>query len=494
MSVRINLDELTEDQKKLIRKYLCFQPKKTNFAVNKFSSVEKDPILFYWIDKPNNQIVLPYIFGNSLLGKHINSALVYPPGKFKFNAKLRDYQVPVAQEALKQLQERGTTMLSLYTGWGKSLLSIYLASELGGLTMILTNRETIQTGWIETIKKETDAVVWVIDSKMKIPEKCNIILTMDGRFEKIPWEIRKLVSVFVIDELHLFLTPSQVPVLLGVQPKYIIGCSATLQRPDGMEKMAISMLGHHKVEVKNDKKFTVYKLNTGIETEIVKNKQGTTDFAALTRELAFNPTRNAMIIDFVEQNKQLKFIILTWNKAHVSFLMDIFKKRGESVDMLAGTKSKYIDSRILIGTISKISTGFDAKNVAIDFQGISIDTIILTGSTKSHNLHIQSIGRAFRSDTPNIIDMVDNNHIAKSHWRERKKNYEELNCEIKEFNINGEIVPEKEEISQKDVESMHTSRVQAHQEKNNHKVLEDGDETSKMHALRLKALQEKMKK
>jgi hypothetical protein len=64
MAARVKLSELTEEQKTLIRKYLCIQPKKTNFAVNKFSDVEKDPVLFYWIDKPNNEIVLPYFFAN----------------------------------------------------------------------------------------------------------------------------------------------------------------------------------------------------------------------------------------------------------------------------------------------------------------------------------------------------------------------------------------------------------------------------------------------
>ena len=108
------------------------------------------------------------------------------------------------EEAMQQLKTRGTTTLSLPTGFGKSICSVYLSSlllqECGGLVLILTNRSTIQKGWKETILENTDAAVWVIESKIKVPERCNIILTMDGKFQKIPAEILKLVSVLVVDD------------------------------------------------------------------------------------------------------------------------------------------------------------------------------------------------------------------------------------------------------------------------------------------------------
>lgn len=499
MAVRIKLDQITEAQKKLIREKLYLQPKRTNFAVNKFTAVEKDPVLFYWIDKPNNEIVLPYTFANALFQKHLNSTIQFPPGSFKFTGKLRAEQVPVVEEALKQLNSSGTTTLALPTGFGKSITATYLGAIImsngtGGLMLILTNRETIQKGWVETVTGNTDAAVWVVDSKMKIPSHCNVIITMDGKFQKIPWEIRKLVSVFVIDEAHCLSTSSQVPVLLGVCPKYVIACSATLSRPDGMHVMVENIVGQHKVEIKNNKKFTVYKLHTGIKTELVKNKQGTTNFSALVKELAFNPKRNAMIIDFIEQNKHLKVMVLTWSVEHVNLLYKIMRERGESVDMLAGTKSSYIDSRVLVGSISKISVGFDAKNVSINFDGINIDTLLLCGSTKSYNLHIQSIGRAFRSDNPLIVEFIDDDRISKSHSRERDKNYENLNCEIKVFKVNNDVVLDKE-VTQNDINSMHAQRLKAHGPTPEQKVLNlEGDkQTTEMHSQRLKAFLEKTK-
>ncbi len=472
MACRIKLDTLTDEQKKIIREKLYLQPKTTNFAVNKFGgATEKDPVLFYWIDKPNNEIVLPYTFANTLFQKHINSTNVYPPGSFKFTGTLRDYQVPIVDQALKHLTQRGTTLLNLGTGLGKTACSIVLGSHLmnngtGGLMLVLTNRETIQKGWYETITKNSNAAVWTVDAKMKIPQTCNIILCMDGRFHKIPKEIVKLISIVVIDELHLFCTTGNVSVLLGTTPKYIIGCTATFSRTDGMESMALNILGSHKVEVKLEKHFTVYKLCTGIDTPFVKNKQGTTDFAALVRDLSFNPFRNALIINYVENNPTKKMLILSWSVSHCDFLLDILKARKHSVDILAGTKSSYVDCRILIGTISKISTGFDAANTAENFDGIHIEVMILCGSTKSHNLHIQSIGRCFRSSEPTIVDIVDKDVLSARHWTARKKNYLAMNCDIKEISV------EKKET---------TDEITA-------------ESLTKTHAARLEALKEKMKK
>ena len=470
MACQLEIKLLTEIQKKTIREKLYLQPKKDYSMTKMFGHVETNPILFYWTEKihitenkevdkveqtenkevdktvenkteNNKYIHLPYTFANTLVNQHINSALNFPASEFKFTGTLRDNQIIPVNTAWDQLNTYGTTTLKFCTGGGKSICSVFLSCELtktcGGIILIVVNRETIQEGWRKTIIENSDAKLWIVDSKMKIPESCNIILTMDGKMSKIPLEIRKLVSVFVIDEAHLFCTKGNAGpnTLLSVWPKYVIACTATLERADGMESMILNIAGTHFSEMKLEKHFTVYKLNTEITTELVKNKMGTTDFGKLMQALAENPLRNALIIEVIELFPQNKIMLLSWKRSHVDLLYEILKKRGHSVDYLAGTKSKYKDSRILLGTISKISTGFDAQNVASEWDGMAIDTCILAGSTKSKNLHIQSIGRAFRSDTPTIIDLSDSDRITKSHWSARKKIYKSLNSTIIDTDI-----------------------------------------------------------
>lgn len=432
MSVRIKLDSLTPEQKEIIRKQLVLQPKNTNFARGKrnWYSGGKDPIQFYYVDKPKNEIVLPYFFGNALLKTHINSKLSYPSGKYNFTGTLRDYQVEPNKEALNQLRTLGTTTLNYSTGAGKSISAAYLGSELDGLVLVMVNRKTIQKGWVSTFEEFTDAEVWVYDGKNKAPPSCNVIITMDGMFQKIPSEIKKMVSTFILDECHMFCTPTQVPTLLGLQPKYIITCTATLERKDGMHSMIHALAGSHKVVCEVDKKFVVYKFCTGIMIDTVKNKMGENNWAQLVKDHCEHPLRNAYIIDLIEQNPNHKIMVLTWNKQHVNLLYEVLKKRGISVDTVCGNKGNFIDSQVLVGTISKMGTGFDAKNVATNWQGRQFNMAIITGSTKSIPLIKQMRGRAFRAEFPVIIDMVDENKIVKRHWTARKKEYLTNNCDI----------------------------------------------------------------
>ncbi len=433
MSVRVNLNSLTQDQRILIRKQLLLQPTNANFARGKnnwFSGGGKDPIQFYYIDKPKNEIVLPYIYGNILLKKHINSQRSYPPAKYIFSGTLRDYQKEPNKKALEQLNTYGTTTLNYSTGAGKSISTAYLGAQIDGIMLIMVNRKTIQSGWVSTFKDFTNADVWVFDGK-KPPPTYNVIITMEGMFHKIPKEIKNMISIFVLDECHMFCTPSQVPNLLGLQPKYIITCTATFDRKDGMHSMIQYMAGEHKVVCKIHKNIVVYKIKTGIMIDSVKNSRGENNWSQLVKDHCEHPLRNALIIDEIEQNLNNKIMVLTWNKDHVNLLYEVLKKRGVSVDKVCGKKSNFIDSQVLVGTISKMGTGFDAKNVASDWQGKQFNMVMLTGSTKSIPLLIQMIGRA-RAMYIIVYDWVDENKIVKRHWTARKKEYLLENSKIVE--------------------------------------------------------------
>jgi hypothetical protein len=61
--------------------------------------------------------------------------------------------------------------------------------------------------------------------------------------------------------------------------------------------------------------------------------------------------------------------------------------------------------------------------------------MILCGSTKDEGGLEQFTGRVFRADFPTIIDLVDDNHICKNHWRVRKNWYYERGGKIEVFKM-----------------------------------------------------------
>lgn len=425
MSVLIPLDDLTEENKTKIRKCLMIQPKNETYFKTMYdysNTFEKDPILFY--DIQNNKIHLPYTFGNSIMNKHINSSITYPLRKFNFiKTQLRSYQIPIVKEAMKYLRTKGTVILGLSPGMGKTLMSIWLSSKLGGITLILVPLKLVFKGWITTFKMYTDAKIWVHDGKTPKPDHFDVIITMDTMFYKLKPDILSQVQNLVVDEAHMFCTPKRIHCLLGTIPKYIIACTATLERSDDMHAIIHAMCGKHGVFKKSDKKYMVYKMLTGIKVETEKTKMGNTNWPKLVKDLAYHERRNKMIIALVMKNLQHKIMILTWNKSHAYFLCDLIKKKGVTCDVLAGVKSNYKDSQVLVCTAQKAGVGFDEQMACSDWSGTRSNLMLLVGSTKSLASLEQITGRVFRSEYPIIVDFVDDNAINKNHWRIRRKWY-----------------------------------------------------------------------
>ena len=105
--------------------------------------------------------------------------------------------------------------------------------------------------------------------------------------------------------------------------------------------------------------------------------------------------------------------------------MEKLTEMGESVTSLLGDQQEYDEgARILIGTNSKIGTGFDHAR---------LDTLLLAADVEEY--FIQYLGRIFRRPDvePIIFDLVDKNSILKKHFSTRKSIYIESGGKIKNF-------------------------------------------------------------
>lgn len=314
-------------------------------------------------------------------------------------------------------------LLGSYMVTHNTAVSSYLAAQYKLLTVILMHRTTLIKQWRETFKKFTNARLWIVGEEKK-PAIFNVIVCLDERVGKIPLEIRNRVGFMVIDEAHAFCTKKQAPRLLSFHPKYIVALSATLQRDDSMHEMIYAMCGDHNITREMKKEFHVYKVNTGIKG-VRKERAGGkgVEWHALAKSLAKNEDRNNMIMAMAMKNPTHKIVILTGYVEHTKFLHKSFEALGESVDYLCGNKKNYKNSRILIGTINKIGTGFDEESFCDDYNGVKINLGILVHSIASKNILEQSVGRVFRSNFPNIFHLVDDDKTIKRHWTNAKRWY-----------------------------------------------------------------------
>lgn len=414
-----------------IKNLLCLVPEVNYSKYNRDNIPE--PVVFFTVI--GDIIHLPYLFASALLRIIPNINNQYAFTSFEFTGTLRPVQISVELEAQLQLERHGTTTLALPPGSGKTILGAKLSARAHLLTVVLVHREILAGQWKKTYEENTNARVWVVGEKTP-PSVCDVIICMNTRWMLIPEATRDLVGFMIIDECHCFCTPSNVQCLLAFHPKFIVAESATLERDDGMHSMIYAICGEHGVYRELNLPFRVMKIVTNVTPERKMNRMQGVDYQNLVATTLFDPRRNAIIIDLVMRNPQNTILILTSLVDHAVLIHDELAKRGESVGLLCGTLKGYHESRVLVGTASKIGTGFDQASATLEpFSGRRFDLLLLVFSIKKNSMRVQNIGRMFRAEYPTVMHFADNDPIYENHWKRARAWYRKRGGTIEEFNI-----------------------------------------------------------
>lgn len=430
MAARIKISTISPTNADAIRKMLCLQPESPHSKYNRGKVPE--PITFF--ETEGDYIHLPYLFAASLFQVTPNLDHPFSITNYAFTGALRENQVSVEAEAWQQLQQYGTSTLGLYPGFGKTILGAKLASRAQLLTVVLVHREILTVQWKKSFQDVTNARVWIVGEKNP-PPVCDVVICMDTRWNLLPKEFRDAIGFLIIDEAHCFCTPSRVGCLLAFHPKYILIESGSLERDDNLHSMIYAIAGSHGVYRESTIPFKVMKIMTNTKPIRKMNRMGGIDYISLVRDTLMDERRNQIILNLALANPNFKILILTSLVDHAMGLNEALLQRGASSDCLCGTRKGYQDANILVGTVSKIGTGFDQANFCQTYDGRPFDLLILVCSLKKYSMLIQNIGRVFRSKYPTVMHLVDNDDIFKAHWYRARKWYLTRGAEITDHHI-----------------------------------------------------------
>lgn len=428
MAVHLTISNLTYEEKSKIAKDLCLYEKVNPFLVK---DREKKSINFFQILNDEKTIALPYYYASELLNlrfpnnklekKHIETF------EMSDNFKLYDYQEEAISLANEDIMETCTCFFNVFCSFGKTVIGSKLASDRskeGLITLVVYPRKIIGKSWEGTFKNLTKANVILFEKGVKIPENVQVILCMDTQILNLPIEILNNIGHLIIDEAHMFCTPSNVSGLLSITPKYITCLTATYERDDGFEIMLDLIVGPNRIVRISKKPFFVIQLNTKYEPQEIKIGDMGIIFDDLISKIDIMEDRTRFIYELICKNIQHKILILTKHIMRVeklyTELCDIFGRQGIEISRYAGKDKTYKDGDIIIGTISKIGLGFDEKEACENWNGRRINFLILDSSTKKIE---QIAGRVFRSPIPVIVDIVDKHNNLKKHWNIRRTWY-----------------------------------------------------------------------
>ena len=421
----MTIDAPTEKELSMIRKHLRFEIPQTYFAKRK-KIPSKPPLTFYSLSP--TQARVPLLFGSAL--REVVPNQDKPSFPFKFTGELLERQVSVCEEATNYLTTYGTVILNLYTSFGKTVIGAYLSAQRGLRTFILCPGKILSPQWTKTFRNFTDAKVFVVEERGIFPTDEQVIVCLETRISYLPSEILDTIGCLILDEADRLCTLTGISAMLAISPSYVLVETATLERSNKHHEMLYMVAGKDTfIRRINDKPFRVIQLDTQLYFETPRKENGDTDWSALVKEMQANSERNDIIVKVVRAFPLSKILILTSEKSHVQHLYERLSV-VEPCDYLMGNKKSYQDTRILIGTVSKLGRGFDEQAFCPDFNGTRIDLLIMCSSYRSVTVIEQTAGRAFRSDFPQVVHLYDNNSILGGHWKIARKWYKSRMGEV----------------------------------------------------------------
>jgi len=375
----------------------------------------------------------------------------------------RDQDV-IIKDAIAFLKETGVCFLALSTGTGKTLISVYIFTQLKVKTCVLCFFNQVNLQWKEEFETKTDAKVqfvtvkkaFVKGKKTFLDPSADVYIIGIEKANNIPDEEFADIGLVIYDEAHIAtksaccISNEKNATLLKFKPRYLIGLSATPDRADGMEKVMEPYFGPTEGDSsvyifrRETKPFIVYKVPTPFEPEVkhtIFRGKKTLDWTFMKKSIEYNEDRWSFIVEKIMQAPEIhlegngKIIVISWSIKQSEAIADMLiengvrvaKLYGTDINMYPGLSKKERDAKkkedlylakVIVAGLKKAAVGFN--DPALTSAYIISDI----GDVR------QAEGR-LRSKNVTIYDFVDKFRLLETHWYARLEWYKNKGATIK---------------------------------------------------------------
>lgn len=440
MSIKIHEKDLSEElETKIIDEVLVKKIDAVNpFMANKFFGGKAKPketiVRPYRVIQDQNSICVPFRWAIDNIpnsSRPDRKDLTPLSDNTKFNTTLRSVQKEIKEECVSYLNKKGCVLISLYPGAGKTCLSIFLSSKIGLKTLIICHRIVLIEQWKKAIERFMDnpKIGFV---KPGLSDK-KIAKEIDNDFILVNAQnVKKLynndttffngVGLVIVDEIHAIMAESLSECMCYLNPRYIIGLSATPNRSDGLDGLLDFYFGEDTRIVKElHHPHIVYKIDTKIEYE----EDSKTQWSALISSQCLNEKRNDLIVNIITEFKDRHFLVLCKRVDQAKYIASKLEEEKEHVSVMTEDVNHFDENaRVIVASIQKAGVGFSHD---------ILDALVLASDVEEY--FIQYLARVMRTEEvkPIVFDIVDNHPSLKKHFTERKKVYTKAGGEIMNF-------------------------------------------------------------
>ena len=402
-----------------------------------------------------NKIYVPRYFGETHFGAPSENKVADGDDvSIEFTGVLRENQVPVVDKFIQHVTTKcagagavagGGGLLELPCGFGKTSLSLYIASKLKKKTLVIVHKEFLMNQWIERIQQFIPtARIGKIQGQIIDIEGKDIVLGMlqSLSMKDYPADMFNSFGLVIIDEVHHISSEVFSNVLFKLVTKYMMGLSATMNRKDGTTNVFKMFLGD--VIYKNTEKS-----QHNVEVRGIRYINGDADFNETEYDYRGNPKYSTMISklctynhrtefilkivqDLLTENPSQQIMILAHNKSILKYLYDAIVHRKISTVgyYIGGMKEAALKESetktVIIATFSMAAEALDIK---------TLTTLIM--ATPKTDIE-QAVGRILRAkhSNPIVVDIIDTHEPFAKQWLKRKAFYKKQNYKIIECSNN----------------------------------------------------------
>jgi len=381
----------------------------------------------------------------------------------QFVKEVRDYQQVIIKTYLDHVRQpicdgsphQGNGgILQVFTGAGKTVLSIKIISEIRKKTLILVHKEFLMNQWIERIQEFMPAArIGKIQGKVCDTQDKDIVIGMiQSIYDKdYPANTFSQFGMTIVDEVHRIGSEQFSKTLLKTVTPYMLGISATVDRKDKLTKVLYMFIGEkiYSNVLRGDDVVSVraieYKTADKEFNEVEFDFRGTPQYSKMIVKLCeFGPRSDfivRVVTDLLAEHPENQIMILGHNRSLLTYLHDTIQHRKLPVNdedsndfsdggiatvgyYLGGMKPAALQEterkNIVIATYAMAAEALDIKTLAT--------LVMVTPKTDI----VQSVGRILRTKHEHtiIVDIVDGHDLFQNQWKQRMRYYKKCNYRI----------------------------------------------------------------